>query len=502
VSRQSEKAVESVFRSRFFRGVVLKESANSLLAKSIHRGHGGKIWLNSHTTAEVIDPFSASSKSGARAEKPPLNKPQGWGTRVGSTLVILILTAAIFATQSTSPVIEVPNPPNTAEQQAKHYVVLISLDGFRYDYATKYGAKNLLAMATRGAIAPDGMIPSFPSGTFPNHFSIVTGLYPDHHGIVGNSFYDPARKQTFSLTYPKAMVDGSWYGGTPLWVLAEQQGMRAACFYWPNSDVEIQGKRPSYYLATNDENVPYEKRVEQVLAWLQLPSEKRPHFITLYFGDTDDAGHTYGPDAAETGEAVRHVDEMIGKLSEGIAASGLPVDLIVLADHGMETLQGGWVVLDKWTDLTNFETSGSLLYAKSEGDAEKAYLSLQGASDKFRVYRRAQVPGYLHYNSNPREGDPVVVATGPYSIVAHDQNANGGSRMPPRGGHGFDPRQMPSMKAIFIAAGPDIRPGVTVASFENVDVHPFIAAILGLRTGPVDGTLLTLQGILKKNSQN
>src|SRR6202140_4082716 len=307
MSRQSEKAVESVFRSRFFRGVVLKESANSLLAKSIHRGHGGEIWLNSHTTAEVIDPFAASSKSGARGEKPSLNKPQGWGTRVWSTLVILILTAAIFATKSTSPVIEVPNPPNTAEQQAKHYVVLISLDGFRYDYATKYGAKNLLAMAARGAIAPDGMLPSYPSVTFPNHYAIATGLYPDHHGIVGNSFYDPARKESYSYTNPKTSGDGSWYGGTPLWVLAEKQGMRAASFFWPTSGAEIQGKRPSYYLAPYDDNFPDEKRVEQVLAWLQLPPEKRPHLITLYYANTDHAGHSYGPEAPETGEAVRHV---------------------------------------------------------------------------------------------------------------------------------------------------------------------------------------------------
>ena len=243
----------------------------------------------------------------------------------------------------------------------------------------------------------------------------MTGLYPEHHGIVANSFYDPARKESYSYTNPKNTGDGSWYGGTPLWVLAEQQGMRAACFFWPSSDAEIQGKRPSYYLAPYDDKFPDEKRVEQVLAWLQLPPEKRPHFITLYYPNTDHAGHAYGPDAPETGEAVRHVDEMMGKLSEGIAASGLPVDLIVVADHGMETLKGGWVNLDKWADLSQFETSGPLLYAKSEADAEKAYQSLLGASDTFKVYRRAQVPAYLHFNSNPREGDPVDRADGTVS---------------------------------------------------------------------------------------
>ena len=421
---------------------------------------------------------------------------------MSSILLFLILTVSISFAQSPSKVIEIPNPPNTPAQQAKHYVVLVSLDGFRYDYPTKYGAKNLLALAARGATATEGMIPSYPSVTFPNHYTLVTGLYPEHHGIVANSFYDPARKETYSLTNPKTTGDGTWYSGTPLWVLAQKQGMRAASLFWPSSDAEIQGQRPSYNLAPYDEKFPDEKRVEQVLEWLQLPPEKRPHFITLYFPNTDESGHKYGPDAPETGEAVRHVDEMIGKLSDGIAALGLPVDLIVVADHGMETLQGGWVILDKWADLSQFETTGSRLSPKSDADAEKAYQSLRGASDKFEVYRRANVPAYLHYNSNPREGDPVVVPTGPYSIVAHDPNSSGGASTPPKGGHGYDPRQMASMKAIFFAAGPDIRASVTVAPFENVDVYPLIARILGLRIGVIDGTIRPLQGILKKNTQN
>lgn len=413
--------------------------------------------------------------------------------------LVLLLAPGLAAAQAPSPAVEVPNPPNAAAKQSAHYVVLVSLDGFRYDYAAKFGAKNLLAMAAHGASAPDGMIPSYPSVTFPNHYSIVTGLYPEHHGIVANSFYDPERKESFTLANPKGVNDGSWYGGTPLWVLAEQQGMRSACFFWPGAEAEIQGKRPSYY-QPYDENFPDEKRVDQVLAWLHLPPEKRPHFITLYYGNTDHAGHAYGPDAPETAEAARHVDEMIGKLSAGIAATGLPVDLVVLADHGMEKLQGGWLILDKWADLSQFETSGPLLYAKSEAEAQKAYESLQGASDKFKVYRRANVPAYLHYDSNPREGDPVVIPTGPYSIVAHDPNANGGTRSPPRGGHGYDPRQMASMKAVFYAAGADIRLGVTVAPFENVNVYPLIAKILGLETGPIDGSPAVLQGILKPPS--
>ena len=417
-------------------------------------------------------------------------------TRAWPVVLVLILSAIACAAQSLAPVIEVPNPPNADAHLSKPYVVLVSLDGFRYDYTERYGAKNLLDMALRGVSAPNGMIPSYPSVTFPNHYTIVTGLYPEHHGIVANNFYDPERKEKYSFSDPKTNADGSWYGGTPLWVLAEQQGMRSACLFWPGSEAEIQGKRPSYYLHFDDK-FPDEQRVQQILAWLKLPAKERPHFITLYYSNVDHAGHEFGPGAPETREAVRHVDEMIGILYEGIARLGLSVDLIVVADHGMETTQDGWVALDKWADLSQFETSGPLLYAKSEADAEKAYNSLLGATDSFEVYRRAKMPESLHFDSNPRVGDPVVVPTGPFSIVAH---VPGNLMRPPQGAHGYDPDTMPSMKAIFYAAGPEIRAGLTVAPFENIHLYPLIAKILGLQIGPVDGQLRVLQGVLKKPS--
>src|SRR5271167_3792636 len=200
----------------------------------------------------------------------------------------LLACLSLAQAQQTSPVIDTNHPQNTQAQQAKHYVVLVSLDGFRYDYAKKYDAKNLLSFAKQGASAPDGMVPAYPSITFPNHYTLVTGLYPEHHGIVANSFYDPARKESYAYTDPKAATDGTWYGGTPLWVLAEKQGMRAASFFWPGSEAEIQGKRPSYYL-TFDDKFPDEKRVDQIIAWLRLPPGQRPHFITLYYSNVDHA---------------------------------------------------------------------------------------------------------------------------------------------------------------------------------------------------------------------
>ena len=419
--------------------------------------------------------------------------------RAWSALLVLILAAAACSAQSIGPVIEVPNPPNVAAQQSKPYVVLVSLDGFRYDYATRYGAKNLLALARRGASAPKGMIPCYPSVTFPNHYTIVTGLYPEHHGIVANNFYDPARKERYSYTDLETTRDGSWYGGTPLWVLAEQQGMRSASFFWPASEAEIQGKRPSYYL-NYDDKFPDERRVDQVLAWLRLPAEQRPHFITLYYSNVDHAGHVYGPDAPETAEAVRHVDDMIGKLVAGLDTLHLPVDLFVVSDHGMEVEQGDWITLEKFADLSNFVTIGPLLYPNREDDAEKAYRELGGASNKFEVYRRANFPPALHYDANPRSGDPIVLPTGPYSIRAREPGLNGNEITPSRGVHGYDPRTMPTMRAVFFAAGPDIRVGVIISPFENVNLYPLIAKVLGLQIGPIDGKLRVLQGILTKAS--
>jgi alkaline phosphatase D len=276
--------------------------------------------------------------------------------------------------------------------------------------------------------------------------------------------------------------------------------MRTACYFWPGSEAEIAGKRPSYYLKF-DPTITNDQRIEQVLAWLRLPAAQRPHFITLYMAEVDGAGHEHGPDSKETADAVKFVDEEVGKLIAGLDALHLPIDLIVLADHGMETTRGGWITLDQFADLSQFKSAGPLMYAPSAADAEKAYQSLKGASDKFKVYRRADVPAELHYDSSPRTGDPVVVATGPYSIRARGPAAGEPDKPPSVGQHGYDPRLMPSMKAQFVATGPDILAGVTVEPFENVNVYPLIARILGLPIGKIDADAKPLEGILRVSTK-
>jgi predicted AlkP superfamily pyrophosphatase or phosphodiesterase len=401
------------------------------------------------------------------------------------------------------PLVHVESGPNSPTAQQAHYVVLVSLDGFRWDYAKHDGAVNLLALGKKGVWAPEGMMPSYPSLTFPNHFTIVTGLYPEHHGLVANTFYDDTNHARYSIADAKAVTDGSWYSGVPLWSLAESQGMHAACLFWPGSEAEIAGHRPTWYAvfdnkrqATDDVE---QARIDDAVALLKMPEAERPHFITIYYSEPDHEGHEYGPDAPQTKAAVVKMDRMVGKLKKALDASHLPIDMVVVSDHGMAKIEGGWITLDEFADLSGFESAGPLLYGKTEEDRVRAYNKLKRASSEFMAYRRKDVPAGLVYNQNPREGDPVVVATGPYAIRAHKPTGDRPDNPPEPGMHGFDPRRVPEMKASFFAAGPDIVAGKTVAPFENVNLYPWIAHMLGLKAPKNDGSLNVLAGTLRDN---
>ena len=372
------------------------------------------------------------------------------------------------------------------------YVVMVSLDGFRHDYAERYQAKNLLAMRDAGASARS-MIPTFPSLTFPNHYSIITGLYPEHHGIVSNNFYDPARDAEYSLK--KTAADGSWYSGKPLWVLAEEQQIKTAAMFWPGSEAEIGGVRPSYWLPYDD-NFPDEQRVDRVIGWLKLPENQRPHFITLYFSDVDTAGHKFGPESAQTAAAVQKVDGLMGSLRQGIAATGLPVNLIVVSDHGMQ-LTNGYVNLSDYLDLTKLHvaTDGplALLYAPDQRTAKTVYAALKGKSPRFDVYWRKDTPAAWHFRENPRAGDVVLMVRDNGVVVKHAP-----TRPLNKGAHGFDPGKYETMRSIFYAAGPNIREHVQVPPFENVHIYPFVAELMGLKiTSKIDGSAKVLHGIYR-----
>jgi len=394
------------------------------------------------------------------------------------------------------PVLKGNGRPNSAAAMTRHYVVLVSLGGFRWEYAARDGAAHLLALGKEGVWAPEGMLPSYPALTSPNELAMVTGLYPEHNGIIADNFFDPELGKRFAMADAKDASDGMWYSGVPLWSLAESQGMRSAALFWPGSDAEIGGARPCCYLS-NDAKASDEARVRQVMKWLRLPAEERPHFICVYFSEPDHTGHEYGPDAPETRAAVRKMDAVVGELKAELDRTRLPVDLVVVSDHGMAKTEGGWITLDQYANLNGFETDGDLLYGKTEEDRERVYNQLKHVSSLFTVYRRKNVPAELHYGANPREGDPVVIATGPYAIRAQGPSAGAADKAPPAGMDGFDPRAVPEMKAIFFAEGPDLVAGKTVGPFDNVNLYPWIAHILGLKAPKSDGSLNILAGTLR-----
>jgi predicted AlkP superfamily pyrophosphatase or phosphodiesterase len=367
------------------------------------------------------------------------------------------------------------------------YVVLVSLDGFRSDYAQHYQARNILAIRARGASA-GGMIPSFPSVTFPNHLSIVTGMYPDHHGIVANRFFDPARNEEYTMDRSSQL--GSWLQAKPLWVLAEEQGIKTASMFWPMSDSEIAGVRPSFW-QLYDAKFPNEQRVQKVLDWLKLPEAQRPHFITLYFSDVDTAGHDFGPDAPQTAEAVRRVDALIGRLWQGIQDTRLPVNLILVSDHGMQATPESLNLRDA-ADLTGMRviTSGPLAFVYTQ-DPERA-LRIFGKIPKIEVYRRQDTPRRWHFSENPRDGDLVLLAKGAVALITAPRSN------PSKGQHGFDPALFPAMNAIFYAAGPNVNPGRRIRAFQNVHVFPFVAKILGIQPpSRLDGSASVLESLYR-----
>ena len=409
-----------------------------------------------------------------------------------------VLSAGLAIAQGDIPQKIVEGRTNSIEQQQKPYVILISADGFRYDYAEKYQAKNLLALGN-GGVRAEGMIPSYPSLTFPNHYTLVTGLYPSHHGLVNNYFYDPARHESYSMRDRKGVSDGTWYGGTPLWVIAEQQQMITASYFWVASEADIQGIRPTYYYEFND-TVSIDRRIEEVVKWLQLPSEKRPHFITFYISAADHQGHTYGPDAPQTAQAVRFIDSSIQKLTDAVSTTGLPVNYIFIADHGMTNIDTAHPLMIPVFDTAKFVVPRGAelveLYAKDRNDIPGTYNQLKSQEHGFKIYLKSEMPDYLHYGAKDdlknRIGDILLIPNWPLTFTWR------GNNKPNPGAHGYDPYVVKDMRAVFIAWGPAFKNHLQVPAFENVNIFPVITKILGLTwQGTIDGNATLANQILK-----
>lgn len=412
--------------------------------------------------------------------------------------LILLLILPIFSfAQSAPDTVQhiVPGRTNSPAQQQKPYLILISADGFRYDLADKYHATHLLALRSGGVTAAS-MKPSYPSLTFPNHYAIATGLYPSHHGIVSNVFYDRQKQKIYQIRDRSVVTDGSWYGGTPIWVLAEKQQMLTASFYWVGSEAAIQGVRPTYYYVYNDK-IGIDDRIRVVKDWLSLPEDKRPHLITFYLPQVDHEEHMHGLDSKEAEEAVHLVDDCIGKMVQMVDSLHLPVSYIFVSDHGMGQVDTAHTISLPAVDTSKFilaqEEALVNIYAKDPTAVQSTYDALKTTAVDYDVYLPSTMPARLHYSNTDdlyhRLGDIILVTK--YPKVFH-----WGTRPPLPGMHGFD-NAIPEMQATFYAWGPAFRPRMKLSSFENVNVYPMMARMLGLTVQEkIDGTGI-LYNILK-----
>ena len=376
-------------------------------------------------------------------------------------------------------------------------VLLVSLDGFRWDYPDRYATPALDRIAQRGVRA-EHLLPVFPTKTFPNHYTQVTGLYPAHHGIVSNTMYDPEMDASFSLGDTAAVRDARWWGGEPLWATAEKQGQIAATYFWPGSEVALGGVRPTHW-KPYDGSVPGAERVDQVLRWLDQPPGRRPTFLTLYFSAVDGTGHRFGPEAPETAAAVREVDGHLDRLLNGLEARGLrgKINLIITSDHGMTATSPRRVIfLDDYLDLESVQIvdlSPVAMLRPAPDQADSVYAALEDAHPHLSVYRKGTLPERLHFDGHTRIPPLLALADEGWSIATRDLFEENPGRFQ-GGAHGYDP-QLASMHGIFYAEGPAFAAQPAAPSFASIDLYLLITGILNLTPAPNDGDPATAQRI-------
>lgn len=378
-------------------------------------------------------------------------------------------------------------------------LILISFDGYRPDYLDRGFSPNLAALAHDGVQAT-ALHPAFPTLTFPNHYTIVTGLYPDHHGIVNNRMIDPATGKRFAYNEYPTISDPSWWGGEPLWVGVERQGKHAATMFWPGSDVAIDGVRPEHWLPFDGKVTP-DARVDQALAWLDLPPGQRPDFLTLYFEQVDHASHEHGPDSADVDAALRQIDAALGRLLAGLRERGLgAANLVIVSDHG-GTASGPdkVIVLDRIVDVGHLDVinTGVLagFAAKPGHDAEVEHALLQPHAH-MRCWRKGELPARLRYGRNPRV-PPLLCLADDGWLIFTQQFMDSPKRHISLGEHGYDDDD-PAMRALFVAHGPAFRHGVTVPEFRNVDIYSLLTHILGIRPAANDGDYAEVKSMLAR----
>ncbi len=380
-------------------------------------------------------------------------------------------------------------PPSAEPVAPERAVVLVSIDGFRWDYLDRAPQAGALRWVAAGVRA-ERLVPVFPSKTFPNHYSLVTGLHPEAHGVVGNTMRDPARMEDggparFSLSNRDAVADGRWWRGEPIWVTAERQGVRVGTAFWPGSEAEIGGIRPTWWLPY-DGDMPYLDRVETALGWL----DDGAGLVTLYVEAVDDAGHRYGPDAPEVDRAIARVDAALGALLDGLRQRGRleSTDVVVVSDHGMTPVSRDRVViLDDAVDYDAVDVDWGEVVGLWPADTVDvdALVARVSALPHLAAMRKAEVPDRLHYRDNVRI-PPVVVLVDPGWTATSQRYLDRNPDRPSGGSHGYD-NASPDMGALFVARGPHVRLGAEVGALDAVDVYGVLAALLGVAPAPNAG---------------
>jgi predicted AlkP superfamily pyrophosphatase or phosphodiesterase len=377
------------------------------------------------------------------------------------------------------------------QQNKNHKLLLISFDGFRHDYIAKTETPNFDAMIANG-VESKGLIPIFPSKTFPNHYAIATGLYPEDNGFVGNSMYDPEMDAYFSIGNREAVENADWYEGEPIWNTVEKAGKKAGTMFWVGSEAPIQGMRPTHW-KTYDGSVPDSARIDTVIKWLSSGTRTEVDFATLYFSFVDSKGHRFGPDSPEVVAAIQHADDLMGYLDSRLKSSGLKAitNVLTVADHGMaEVSRDRIIVLDDMIDPNDLDIisgSPSLMANVKDGKLDEVYTALKNNEKHFKVYKKAEIPERYHLKNHRRIPELLMVADLGYTI---NTKAYFESRKnyPSGGAHGFD-NQEEEMQALFVAEGPDLKKGYKMPAFENIDLYVLMAHLLDIKPAKTDGNL-------------
>ena len=379
-------------------------------------------------------------------------------------------------------------------------LILISMDGFRWDYTERTDTPNFDFLIEKGVRA-QSLIPVFPTSTFPNHLSIATGLYPENHGIVSNTMYDEVFDAWYTIGEGSESVPESrWYEGEPIWVTAEKQGKVTATYFWPGSEAEINGERPTYWYVY-DPSTSNETIIDQLLAWLDLPESERPVFMTAYFNDANYWGHNLGPDGVGMESVIQGLDLDLGRLIAGLTARDLldKVNIIVTADHGMvEIDRDRMIFLDDYIDLEDVTMAGWSPVAgiiPNEGLEDSIYNSLVNVHPQLSVYKKEETPEHLHYRNHRRITPIIGIADEGWSISTRDYYNNQPEAYT-GGTHGYD-LDFLSMHGLFLAYGPAFKDGLIVPSFQNIHIYELIANVLSIAPAVTDGSLDSVSAMLE-----